>query len=442
MNQTDLSLISPKPVPDTSPQYFQMGQMMHRQRQKDVNFNQAQEDRAIAADRLETAKKIFSTGINEENITKYGQVTGDIKTAQEMLTKYQEHKKNQADYQNLMDTHQKNILDHAKLQDDIVAHATIERGQIFGDVDLNDATPENMNKITNRWNYYRQVNPHLADYDEKNNLIRGAEVQEQPDLNMIAAIKSRALSAQQQETNKQNEIENKIKKEALDETKRHNKVLESINSANININALNEEEQASLANAIKNGFDPYKINSRNAVIISHLDRDTGGKVKWNTAAANAMYERALSTQNTESILNTIDPLLDNLKQKGRELGNTNIPFMNNVINLAKEGTGDPSIIAFNNARDDAVAELERGLLGTGVLSDSKYLRALKNVNSAQSYTQLEAAVEQMKIAIRSRLGAITEQNNRDSGLNPSKNESLKKGEIYSHPNGVMIQRID
>jgi hypothetical protein len=218
----------------------------------------------------------------------------------------------------------------------------------------------------------------------------------------------------------------------------------------ITINDLNDEEQSSLANAIQNGFDPYKINSRNAKIIAHLDRDTGGKVKWNTAAANSIYERAIGTQNTQSILTTIDPLLENLKIKGKELDNTGFPLLNRGVNAAKEATGNPAIVAFNNARDDAIAELERGLLGTGVLSDSKYMRALKNVNSAQSYPQLEAAIGQMKIAISSRLEAVDKQTRRPAGLEPGGAESqrgeqlapkgIQAGESFTHKNGVVITR--
>ena len=218
----------------------------------------------------------------------------------------------------------------------------------------------------------------------------------------------------------------RLTQEQRDETERHNREMERLagtkgtgGGLGANTYNLSEPEQASLANAVQNGFDPYKINSRTAKIIANLDRDTGGKVQWNTAAANAQFERATATQNTQSLLNTIDPLLDNLKQKGNELGNTGFPLLNKGINLGKEMVGRPSITAFNNARDDAVAELERGLLGTGVLSDSKYMRALHNVNSAQSPEQLSAAIEQMKIAIKSRLEAINVQTTRPTGLDKS-----------------------
>lgn len=273
----------------------------------------------------------------------------------------------------------------------------------------------------------KQLEKSLSDIDEKlkkSQLGKAQEEEKQAQIgtDFLPAEKRAGLRKTDAETNKKN--------------------------LSLTINELSEDEQASLANAIQNGFDPYKVNSRNAKIIAHLDRDTGGQVKWNTAAANAIYERAIGTQNTQSIMTTIDPLLDNLKIKGKELRNTRLPFLNKGINAAKEASGDPEIVAFNNARDDAIAELERGLLGTGVLSDNKYQRALKNVNSAQSYPQLEAAVEQMKIVISSRLEAIGNQMTRDAGLNPgtataaSVPKTLQPGQSFTHPNGVTIQRIE
>jgi hypothetical protein len=101
-------------------------------------------------------------------------------------------------------------------------------------------------------------------------------------------------------------------------------------------------------------------------------------------------------------------LLDKLQTAGKVLGNSDIPGYNRAKNFLKEEMGASNIVAFNNLRDDTVAEVERGLLGTGVLSDSKYLRAVKNVNSAQSYSQLQAAVRQMRTVISARLGAIQE----------------------------------
>ena len=168
---------------------------------------------------------------------------------------------------------------------------------------------------------------------------------------------------------------------------------------------LNPSETVALSNAIDNGLDPYMVNSRTAKIYAQQELNEPGRA-WNKLGASAKFERSTTTMNTESLLNSISPLLDKLLETGQALGNSNIQFLNKGINAIKEQTGDPAIVQFNNQRDDIVAEVERGLLGTGVLSDSKYLRALHNVNSAQSYPQLESAVKAMHMIISARMSAL------------------------------------
>ena len=45
-------------------------------------------------------------------------------------------------------------------------------------------------------------------------------------------------------------------------------------------------------------------------------------------------------------------------------------------------------------------------MGSGVLSDSKYLRALHNLNSAQSPEQMGAAIQQMMLVVQKRDEAL------------------------------------
>jgi hypothetical protein len=169
---------------------------------------------------------------------------------------------------------------------------------------------------------------------------------------------------------------------------------------------LTPEEHEALGRAITiGGLDPYKVNSRTAKIYARQELENPG-TDWNKLGAQATYERSVGATNTKTLLNSITPLFDELLVKGKELNNTRWPLINKPINWLKEQSGNEDIVAFNNLRDDAVAELERGLLGTGVLSDSKYNRAIKNINSAQSYDQLVAAVENTMLVIKERLKAV------------------------------------
>lgn len=174
------------------------------------------------------------------------------------------------------------------------------------------------------------------------------------------------------------------------------------------LSAMSAEENKALSNAIDNGLDPHWINSRTANIFAQQEMETPGR-KWNTLSAAATFERSQSTMNTNALLSAVNPLMDSLIEAGKKLNNTNVPGINKIGNWFKEASGDPNIVQFNNQRDDVIAEVERGLLGTGVLSDSKYQRALHNVNSAQSPAQLESAVKAMKIVISARLEALREK---------------------------------
>lgn len=125
-----------------------------------------------------------------------------------------------------------------------------------------------------------------------------------------------------------------------------------------------------------------------------------------TGRAAVKFQSATATLQNKAILTTIDPLLDQLVKSGVELGNSQIPGWNYLKNKFNEATGQPEIVAFKNLRDDTIAEVERGLLNTGVLSDTKYIRAANNVKDSQSFPQLKAAVDNMRKVIKARLEAI------------------------------------
>jgi len=185
---------------------------------------------------------------------------------------------------------------------------------------------------------------------------------------------------------------------------------------------LTPEQNDALSRAIDNGLDPYKINSRTAKIYAQQEITNPGR-KWNELGAQAGYERSVTATNTKTLLNSLDPLFDELIVAGSKLSNTRWPLMNKPINWVKEHVqGNEDIVAFNNLRDDTVAEVERGLLGTGVLSDEKYRRAIKNINSAQTPQQLAAAVANTKIVVRARLEAVARGPNppakKNSGVTP------------------------
>jgi hypothetical protein len=135
-----------------------------------------------------------------------------------------------------------------------------------------------------------------------------------------------------------------------------------------------------------------------------------------TGRAAVKFQSMSGTLQNKAILTTVDPLLDALTTAGKALGNSQIPGWNYLKNTFAEATGKPEIVAFRNLRDDTIAEVERGLLNTGVLSDTKYIRAAKNVADAQSIPQLNAAVSNMRIVIHARLDSIAKMSMPPSNL--------------------------
>jgi hypothetical protein len=177
----------------------------------------------------------------------------------------------------------------------------------------------------------------------------------------------------------------------------------------ITVNAPSTSQIDTLAQGILDGtIDPNGISKRGGLQgavwtkVKQLDPNFN-IVK---AGAGAKYEGSSQTMQTKTLLNTIDPLLDKLEIAGAALENSNTPGYNRARNYLLEQTGDPGIVGFNNLRDAVIAEVERGLLGTGVLTDSKYQRELRNVHSAQSLPQLKAAVKNIRTVIAARLEAV------------------------------------
>jgi hypothetical protein len=211
------------------------------------------------------------------------------------------------------------------------------------------------------------------------------------------------------------EAERKFKSEEGEKNRQNLREVAKIRGENRGIYSnLNEEEMRALNNALSEGrLDPYKVNSRTAKIFANQEIFKPG-TDWNAIGAEAAFERTTGTMNTKALLNAIAPTIDNLSKLGHELKNTMYPGVNKVVNFFKEQAGNPNVVAFNNARDDAIAEVERGLMGTGVLSDSKYLRAVKNIGTAQSPEQLDAALNQVRFVIGQRLHALQRGPNYDA----------------------------
>jgi hypothetical protein len=122
--------------------------------------------------------------------------------------------------------------------------------------------------------------------------------------------------------------------------------------------------------------------------------------------ANINYQQTPQNLQSRALLGGVTPLLDSVLAEGKKLNNGSVKGVNMARNYTKEQLGDPQIVSFNNLRDDVIMETERILQGGGAMSDHRVLRAWNNLNSAQSYGQMAAAVGQIKRTLAAREHAL------------------------------------
>lgn len=184
-----------------------------------------------------------------------------------------------------------------------------------------------------------------------------------------------------------------------------NKIV-TIGGLGANTYQLNEIENEALSKAIREGrVDGNRINSRTAKLIADLELSAPG-TDWLSGEGNAKFRKAIGTMNSLTLINSVQPLFERLRGLGDKLKNSDVQFANRSINWLKQQTGDPDIVAYNNARDGLIFETERILMGSGQMSDTKIKRAWDNVNSAQSPAQMESAYQQLEYEIQAREEAL------------------------------------
>lgn len=146
-----------------------------------------------------------------------------------------------------------------------------------------------------------------------------------------------------------------------------------------------------------------------------------------------------SAQNITSF-NTAIGHLGTLQQAAEGLENSWSPMYNTVANLVESAKGDPRVVQFNTAKQAVADELTRAFRGTGGnVSDIKDWE--KNLNDANSPTQLRAAVQQAVNLLGSRINAVGEQYRRGMGTTADVTDLLTpaaKKTLASLPNGQEI----
>ena len=303
--------------------------------------------------------------------------------------------------------------------------------------------PPQMAMATQLLNKYN-TNPNAYDPQEVQGALNAMAAQTSTKLIGAEAKQTTAGAQTENAKTKEYQVSGQIDQgqQNVDEKVRHDKAIEvqAPLMANMRLQTgqtqtLTPEEQQALSNAIMvGGLDPAKVNSRTAKILADQELLTPGR-RWNELSAQAGFERSSTTTNTKALLNSINPMLDQLDIAGKALGNIMVPGANKIVNWAKEATGQPEIVKFNNLRDGTVAEVLRGLTNTAVMSDSRFNREVNNIKSAQSYPQLRAAISATKAVIAARLGSIAVGPNPNANRLPgtARNSSANQSETQPQP---------
>jgi hypothetical protein len=166
---------------------------------------------------LETAKKVFSQGINEDTIAQYGQMTGDVKTAQDMLTKFSAYQKEQADIGKLKDEHVGTILTQAKSQNELLKNSYEKITNFMDGYDLNSKDPNEIARFNRDWGFFRNnTAKNLTNFDDKGNIMSGfPDMPEKPDVNWISGIRAKALSHDQNMADQNQQFDQYYKQQEL-----------------------------------------------------------------------------------------------------------------------------------------------------------------------------------------------------------------------------------
>jgi hypothetical protein len=114
-------------------------------------------------------------------------------------------------------------------------------------------------------------------------------------------------------------------------------------------------------------------------------------------------------------INTVVAHLETLQEKAKALNNGSAPLWNTISNYGLTQTGDPRVVAFNNAATAVENELASVFKGTGAPTDQEVKQWRSNLNSSQSPEQIKAGLNTAVELMGGRIQAMTDQYERGLG---------------------------
>lgn len=172
----------------------------------------------------------------------------------------------------------------------------------------------------------------------------------------------------------------------------------------------NESNINALANAIAAGqLDPNAISKRGALqsLVFAKVREINPDFNFNEASANAAFAKNANVNRSVKVLDSIDPVLDELEKAHKELGFGRFQQLNRAKARILEETGDPRYTAFNNLRNNIILEMTQAMQGSSQMSDARVKMEVENLKNSQSPAQMRAAIENIKKVIGARRDAFS-----------------------------------
>lgn len=169
-------------------------------------------------------------------------------------------------------------------------------------------------------------------------------------------------------------------------------------------------------------------------------------------------ERTLGNReaNMKVAANEVNNMVPLALDASRKVDRSQFPSLNGVMLAAAKGTGDPDVVRFGLAANSLIYTYAKFLNPTGIPTDSDKARAADILSTAWAQGQFEAAIDQIKLEIKSGESAIgqtrkelgaaitgeppappTPRSSQTSTLPPDviAKAGLKEGEVVTFANG-------
>lgn len=123
--------------------------------------------------------------------------------------------------------------------------------------------------------------------------------------------------------------------------------------------------------------------------------------------ANANFVRNPQIQRSIKVLDSITPILGDLKSAHAALGFGKNPVYNWTRRKYLEQTGDKRLAAYDNLRNNIILETTVAMQGSSVMSDARVNMEKENLGKLQSPEQMDAAIANIRKIIGARRKAMT-----------------------------------